>query len=135
MTEFDLIEIGDDAALNETCTLQTHLFEDRVMKMSYLRVGKRCSVGAGSTVLYDTFMAHGSSLEDLSLLMKGEVLPAGTAWTGIPAIPAVKTPERELLSTMLRDQDHGAIATMLRGAGMAGKSQPLSIPFEQGEQP
>jgi non-ribosomal peptide synthetase-like protein len=119
MTEFDLIEIGDDTALNETCTIQTHLFEDRVMKMSYVRIGKRCSVGAGSTVLYDTYLADGSSLEDLSLLMKGEVLPAKTAWTGIPAIPATKSAEREVLSTMLRDQDAGRLATMLRGVGAA----------------
>lgn len=118
MTEFDLVEVGDEAALNETCTLQTHLFEDRVMKMSYLRIGKRCSVGANSTVLYDTFMANDSALEDLSLLMKGEVLPAGTAWTGIPAIPALKSPEHELLSTMLR------------GTAAAGKGSSLSIPLD-----
>ena len=30
--EFDLVSIGDDAALNEDVGLQTHLFEDRVMK-------------------------------------------------------------------------------------------------------
>ena len=33
-TEFDLVRIGDEAALNADCTIQTHLFEDRVMKMS-----------------------------------------------------------------------------------------------------
>jgi non-ribosomal peptide synthetase-like protein len=90
LTEFDLVEIGDDAALNDRCTIQTHLFEDRVMKMSYVRIGERCSVGAGATVLYDTCMGTGSVLEELSLLMKGEVLPAWTAWTGIPAVPADK---------------------------------------------
>ncbi len=30
----------------------------------------------------------GAALGDLSLLMKGEMLPAGTAWEGIPARPA-----------------------------------------------
>jgi len=87
MTEYDLIEIGDDAALNKDCTVQTHLFEDRVMKMSHVRIGARCSVGSLSLVLYDTQMEPGASLGDLSLLMKGETLPAGTRWEGIPARP------------------------------------------------
>jgi non-ribosomal peptide synthetase-like protein len=87
ITEFDLVHIGDDVALNRFCTIQTHLFEDRVMKMSTIDIGDRCSVGAMSLVLYDTTMEEGSSLGNLSLLMKGEVLPAGTAWEGSPAGP------------------------------------------------
>jgi non-ribosomal peptide synthetase-like protein len=83
-SEFDLAEIGDEAALNADCTIQTHLFEDRVMKMSTVQVGPRCRVGTGSLVLYDTRMEEGAALGDLSLLMKGEVLPAGTKWEGIP---------------------------------------------------
>ncbi len=85
MTEFDLVRIGDDAALNRDCTIQTHLFEDRVMKMSAIDIGAECSVGAVSLVLYDTAMEEGAELGSMSLLMKGEVLPAGSAWEGIPA--------------------------------------------------
>jgi non-ribosomal peptide synthetase-like protein len=102
LTEFDLVEIGDDVALDDDCIIQTHLFEDRVMKMSRVRIGNRCSVGAGALILYDTHMADGSSLEDLSLLMKGEALPAETAWAGIPAIPAVKTADPAVQPTVLR---------------------------------
>ena len=84
-SEFDLAIIGDEANLNADCTVQTHLFEDRVMKMSTVEIAPRCNVGAGSLVLYDTRMEEGSALGDLSLLMKGEVLPAGSRWEGIPA--------------------------------------------------
>jgi non-ribosomal peptide synthetase-like protein len=84
-SEFDLARIGDEAALNADCTIQTHLFEDRVMKMSVVEIASGCSVGAGSLVLYDTKMETGSQLGPLSLLMKGEILPTGTAWAGIPA--------------------------------------------------
>jgi len=45
LTEFDLVVIGDDAAIGAWTSLQTHLFEDRVMKMSTLVVGARCTVG------------------------------------------------------------------------------------------
>jgi non-ribosomal peptide synthetase-like protein len=85
LCELDLIAVGDEAELNDECTLQTHLFEDRVMKMSHIDVGPRCTIGAGSLVLYDTQMEAGASLGDLSLLMKSEVLPAGTRWEGVPA--------------------------------------------------
>jgi len=50
-----------------------------------MRIGRGCEVGAGSVVLYDTEMEDGSRLDSLSLLMKGEVLPAGTCWVGSPA--------------------------------------------------
>ncbi|MCX6910896.1 MAG: peptide synthetase, partial [Verrucomicrobia bacterium] len=87
VTEFDVVTIGDDAALNSDCGPQTHLFEDRVMKVSNISIGARCTVGGGSIVLYDATMEEDSSLGELSLLMKGETLPAGTSWHGSPARP------------------------------------------------
>lgn len=85
LIEFDLVEVGDRAALNEDCVLQTHLFEDRVLKASWLRIDADCAVGTRSVVLYDTRMEAGARLDGLSLLMKGERLPASTAWAGVPA--------------------------------------------------
>ncbi len=85
LIEFDLVEVDDEAVMNEDCVLQTHLFEDRVLKASWLRIGRGCEVGAGSVVLYDSTMEDGARLDALSLLMKGETLPAGTAWAGVPA--------------------------------------------------
>jgi non-ribosomal peptide synthetase-like protein len=83
-SEFDLVEIGDHAALNIGTTIQTHLFEDRVFKANHLRIGDGCSVGNMSVVLYGTEMRAGSSLAPLGVLMKGEILPERTRWSGIP---------------------------------------------------
>src|SRR5438094_10667610 len=44
--EWDLVELGDAAMVNEDCVLQTHLFEDRVLKAARLRIGRGCEVGA-----------------------------------------------------------------------------------------
>ena len=85
ITEFDVVSVGDDASLDSDCGLQTHLFEDRVMKISTVDVGARCAVGAIAIALYDSRMEDDSKLDDLSMLMKGETLPAGTAWRGSPA--------------------------------------------------
>ncbi|KAG2173873.1 hypothetical protein INT43_005293 [Umbelopsis isabellina] len=87
ITESDLLSIGDDCVIRADCTLQTHLFEDRVMKMSHLKIGNGCEIGACSVTLYDGIMEDHSSLGDFSLLMKGETLVTGSSMIGIPAQP------------------------------------------------
>ncbi len=87
ITEFDCVSVGDFSALNELCALQTHLYEDRVMKVGRVKVGKGVTVGAGSTVLYDTVVADYARLGPLTLVMKGEQIPSNTEWVGAPAEP------------------------------------------------
>ena len=98
VTEFDVVTIGDDAALNSDCGPQTHLFEDRVMKISTVDIGARCTIGGGSIVLYDAQMEPDSALGELSLLMKGETLPAGTHWEGSPARPVNQREAKETVT-------------------------------------
>jgi non-ribosomal peptide synthetase-like protein len=85
-SEFDLVEIGERVAINGGAVMQNHLFEDRIMKSSYLRIGDRCSVGNMAVVLYDGHMQSGAVLGPLSLLMKGEIVPPDTRWHGIPTM-------------------------------------------------
>ncbi len=88
ITEFDCVTIGDYVSVNTGACLQTHLYEDRLMKVGRIYVGNDVTIGAGSTVLYDTRLGDGSVIGPLTLVMKGEELPAGTAWVGSPAQPA-----------------------------------------------
>ena len=85
-SEFDLVQIGDFVALNAGAVIQNHLFEDRIMKSSYLTIEDGCSLGNMSVVLYDSRMQEGAALAPLSLLMKGEVMPARSCWHGIPTV-------------------------------------------------
>jgi non-ribosomal peptide synthetase-like protein len=85
LTEFDLISIGDDAAINFNAPLQAHLFEDRVMKVGRISIGDRCSVGNFSVVLFDSELQADSHVGHISLVMKGETIPSGTVWEGSPA--------------------------------------------------
>lgn len=87
ITEHDLVHIGDEVALNEFSGLQTHLFEDRVMKVSSVTVGDRAVIGSYAIVLYDAEIGDDAQLGDLSVVMKGETLPTGTSWEGSPAQP------------------------------------------------
>ena len=84
-TEFDLISIGDNVILNHNCTLQTHLFEDRVMKMERVRLDRGCQLGTTAVVLYDSLLESDVLLHPMSLIMKGERVPKATDWQGIPA--------------------------------------------------
>ncbi|QWF84176.1 Pls/PosA family non-ribosomal peptide synthetase [Amycolatopsis sp. CA-230715] len=85
LTEFDLVRLGDDVTVGPGTSLQTHLFEDRVMKMSTLALNQGASVGARCVVLYDSVVAENAEVTALSLVMKGERLPENTRWHGIPS--------------------------------------------------
>jgi non-ribosomal peptide synthetase-like protein len=94
ITEFDCVRIGDEAELNALCGPQTHLFEDRVMKIGLVEIGARVTVGARTTILYDTHVGDSAQLGPLTLVAKGERLPAGTRWEGSPATTASPILER-----------------------------------------
>jgi non-ribosomal peptide synthetase-like protein len=83
-TEFDLITIEDHVILDRDSTLQTHLFEDRVMKLGKLHLYPRTQVGSWAMILYDTVLEPDVFIQPMSLVMKGEKLPLSTSWQGIP---------------------------------------------------
>jgi non-ribosomal peptide synthetase-like protein len=72
ITEFDCVEIGDYAAINRSAALQTHLYEDRIMKVGRVVVGRDYA-----------------RLRPLTIVMKGESIPAHSEWEGAPAVPVV----------------------------------------------
>jgi non-ribosomal peptide synthetase-like protein len=88
VTEFDCIDVGDFCAINESALLQSHLYEDRLMKIGRIKLGKGVTVGASSIVLYDTTVGDFARLGPLTVVMKGEGIPPNAAWWGTPAQPS-----------------------------------------------
>jgi non-ribosomal peptide synthetase-like protein len=88
ITEFDCVSIGDYSELNALSCPQTHLFEDRVMKIDHVTIGKRVTMGPRSAVLYGAMVGDNAQLGALTLVMKGEFIPPASAWRGCPAAPA-----------------------------------------------
>lgn len=84
-SEFDLVEIADDVSIGRNVSLQTHLFEDRIMKMSRLKIDSGVDIGVRSIVLYDTHVKAKARIGPLSLILKGEDIPSNSHWEGIPA--------------------------------------------------
>lgn len=88
LPEADLVTVGDGATVNRGCVLQTHLFHDRVMSLDSVRVDAGASLGPHGVVLPAAHLQPGAVVGAGSLVLRGDVLPAGTRWAGNPVAPA-----------------------------------------------
>ena len=52
-------------------------------------IGRGATIGSGCTILYDTKIGEFARIEPLTLVMKGEQIPAHTMWQGAPAVPYI----------------------------------------------
>jgi non-ribosomal peptide synthetase-like protein len=109
ITEFDCTTIGDHAVLNLISCPQTHLYEDRIMKVGRIEIGRGATIGSGSTVLYDSKIGDYAQVRPLTLVMKGETIPAHTIWAGAPAQPVRVSSEVRLQGTASRNQAGWAV--------------------------
>ncbi len=96
ITEFDCVRIGDFCTINDLAALQTHLYEDRVMKVGRVELGRGVSIAANATVLYDSHVGDFARLRPLTVIMKGESIPAHSEWEGSPAVPVIHAPAASL---------------------------------------
>jgi non-ribosomal peptide synthetase-like protein len=85
VTERTLVEIGDEANLNEASIIQAHSLEEGVFKSDYVRIGPDCAIGPGAFVHYGVTMQEKTILDADSFLMKGEITPPRSRWRGNPA--------------------------------------------------
>lgn len=83
LMEPDLVSIGKNVSIEGA--LQTHLFEDRVMRLGTVTIQDECSIGRESSVLYDSEMRANSHLGDLSLIMNNETFVENNSYHGLPA--------------------------------------------------
>ncbi|KAJ3281228.1 hypothetical protein HDU79_010919 [Rhizoclosmatium sp. JEL0117] len=82
--EFDCLEIGDDACFNYGGFPQTHLFEDRIMKIARCKIGARVTMKLKAISLAEEIQDD-AVLGSNSVAMRGEILGGGLEWYGAPA--------------------------------------------------
>jgi non-ribosomal peptide synthetase-like protein len=87
ITEYDMVSLGDEVVINRHSGTQTHLFEDRVMKVGYVHLEERGCMKPYSICLPNSKIEKCGQLGSLSLLMKGESVPANHAFEGAPIAP------------------------------------------------
>ena len=81
----DMLTIEDGATVH--ALFQAHSFEDRVLKIDRVRIGRGATVGCGTVVLYGADIGDGAHVMPHGVVMKGEVLLPGQHYAGSPAAP------------------------------------------------
>ena len=84
LPETDLVRLEDGATVNRGCVLQTHLFHDRLLRISSVHLGRGATLGPRSFVLPGASIGAGARIGPGSLVMRGESVPDGTRWAGNP---------------------------------------------------
>jgi acetyltransferase-like isoleucine patch superfamily enzyme len=87
--EPDCLSIGDNTAIDEMTSIMAHIVRNRCLKFHNVVVGSGVTIGCGSCVLPGCYIGDGASMGDVSLLMKGEAMPPGSVWNGVPAVPCI----------------------------------------------
>lgn len=79
----DMLRIDDGATV--TTMFQAHTFEDRVLKIDRIHIGRRATLGAASVPLYGADVGEGAYVAPHSVIMKQEHLLPGRRYEGAPA--------------------------------------------------
>ncbi|GAA3909811.1 Pls/PosA family non-ribosomal peptide synthetase [Microbacterium invictum] len=87
LPEPDLVTLGDGATVNRGCVVQTHLFHDRVMSIDTVTLEAGATLGPHSVILPAAALGANATVGPASLVMRGEVVPVGSRWSGNPIGP------------------------------------------------
>jgi non-ribosomal peptide synthetase-like protein len=87
LPEADLVSLGTGSTVNRGCVVQTHLFHDRVMSLDRVQLAAGATLGPHSVILPAALIDDGATVGPASLVMRGEIVPAGSRWTGNPIAP------------------------------------------------
>ncbi|HHT31323.1 MAG TPA: amino acid adenylation protein, partial [Corynebacterium sp.] len=87
LPETDLCRIGEGATVGRGCVVQTHLFQDRVMSLDTVELAPGATLGPHSVALPASRLGESTTIGPASLVMRGDVVPAGTRWQGNPIEP------------------------------------------------
>ncbi|MCE7003641.1 amino acid adenylation domain-containing protein [Kibdelosporangium philippinense] len=88
LPEPDLVTAGDGVVVNRGCVVQTHLFQDRILRLGQVRLDSGTTLGPHTVALLDTRLGKDCSIGANSLVMRGEAIPARRRFEGNPVAPA-----------------------------------------------
>jgi len=80
-----------EAGATVTCNFQAHTFEDRILKIDRIRIGRGATVGHNAVVFYGADIGANAHVAPHSVVMKGETLAAGRRYEGCPVALAAQT--------------------------------------------
>ncbi|MHA2493883.1 MAG: acyltransferase [Candidatus Hodarchaeales archaeon] len=80
-----LVEIGDNSFIGYNSVVTGHGNEDRAIKVSPTKIGRRALVGTYSIVAFGCELEDRAVLGAMSGLAKGQKIPENEIWIGVPA--------------------------------------------------
>ena len=86
ITEFDVVKLADGCVVNRHAVVETHLFQDRLMRIGPATLAPEATLGPSAAALPDTTIGAGCTVSGRSIVMRGEQLPAHTRWHGAPVV-------------------------------------------------
>ncbi|MEM7515415.1 MAG: amino acid adenylation protein, partial [Planctomycetota bacterium] len=89
----DMLEFDDDCTVSGL--FQAHSFEDRILKVDRVRIGREASVAHGALLFYDVELADKARLLPHAVAMKGERLKPRT-YAGSPCAERAARPGKPL---------------------------------------
>jgi acetyltransferase-like isoleucine patch superfamily enzyme len=87
VTDYDLLEFGDDVVIGSDAHVSGHTVEGGVLKTARLRLGNGVTIGVGSIIEIGVEAGDGCQVGALSFVAKHTRLAPGVTYAGIPAAP------------------------------------------------
>jgi acetyltransferase-like isoleucine patch superfamily enzyme len=87
VSDYNLIECGDDVVIGGAVHLAGHTVEAGVVKTAHVRLGHNVTIGLGSVIEIGVEIGPHSQVGALSFVPKHTKLPGGIVYAGAPAAP------------------------------------------------
>lgn len=130
MGGWDLLDIGDDVTLGQDVAINVVDYEDGQVVLAPVSLGAGVTIETRAGVAGGTAMAADSQLAALSYLARGETVPRGERWDGVPAAPVGVSAPRPSLPEGSREWSpaaHGVLMILVRNGFAALRMLPLAL--------
>ena len=87
MSDYNLIECGNDVVIGGAVHLSGHTVEAGVVKTARVRLGNNVTIGLGSVIEIGAEIGSDSQVGALSFVPKYATLKCGVVYAGAPVIP------------------------------------------------
>jgi acetyltransferase-like isoleucine patch superfamily enzyme len=87
VSDYNLIECGDDVVIGGDVHLSGHTVEAGVVKTARVRLGNNVTIGLGSVIEIGVEIGSNSQIGALSFVPKHTKLKGGVVYAGVPATP------------------------------------------------
>jgi acetyltransferase-like isoleucine patch superfamily enzyme len=87
VSDYNLIECGDDVVIGADVHLSGHTVEDGIVKTARVRLGNNVTIGLDSVIEIGVEIGSHAQIGALSFVPKHTMLKGGRVYAGAPAVP------------------------------------------------